>query len=75
MFFFVQFGSDVVLKEIMKYISDGNTLPLVICKWLETIPMQDEFKKFISFDIDLNKSNLLTNCLKLKGIFLILDIK
>jgi len=53
----------------MKYISDGNTLPLVICNWLETIPMQDEFKKFISFDVDLNKSNLLTNCLKLKGDF------
>ncbi|XP_001950973.1 E3 ubiquitin-protein ligase listerin [Acyrthosiphon pisum] len=60
------FGSDVVLKEIMKYISEGNTLPMVICDWLEAIPMQDEFKKFISSDVDLNKSNLLTNCLKLK---------
>lgn len=53
----------------MKYISDGNTLPVVIYDWLESIPMQDEFKKFISFDVDLNKSNLLTNCLKLKGDF------
>jgi len=51
----------------MKYISEGNTLPVVICDWLEAIPMQDEFKKFISFDVDLNKSYLLTNCLKLKG--------
>ncbi|KAF0764977.1 E3 ubiquitin-protein ligase listerin [Aphis craccivora] len=57
------FGLDVVLKEIMKYISEGNTLPIVICDWLEATPMQDEFKKFISFNVDLNKSNLLTNCL------------
>lgn len=58
----------------MKYISEGNTLPVVICDWLEAIPMQDEFKKFVSFEVDLNKSNLLTNCLKLKGDFLILNI-
>lgn len=51
----------------MKYISDGNTLPVVICNWLETLPMQDEFKKFISLEVDMNKSNLLINCLKLKG--------
>lgn len=62
-------GLDVVLKEIMKYISDGNILPTVICDWLETTEMQDEFKKFISFEIDDNKSNLLINCLKLKGNF------
>jgi len=67
--FFFQFGLDVVLKEIMKYISEGNTLPIVICDWLEAIPMQDEFKKFISFNVDLNKSNLLTNCLILTGDF------
>lgn len=61
---------DVVLKEIMKFISEGNTLPKVICNWLETDPMQDEFKKFISIDVEDNKSNLLINCLKLKGNYL-----
>lgn len=53
----------------MKYISDGNTLPLVIRNWLETVPLQEEFKKFISFDVDEKKSNLLIKCLKLKGDF------
>lgn len=57
----------MVLKEIMKYISNGNTLPTVICNWLETVPMQDEFKKFISIDVDANKSDILISCLKLKG--------
>lgn len=57
----------------MKYISEGNTLPAVMCNWLEADTMQDEFKKFISTDVDLNKSNLLTNCLKLKGDFLIFE--
>lgn len=52
----------------MRYVADGNTLPMVICNWLDTVPMQDEFKKLISIEIDLNKSNLLINCLKLKGI-------
>lgn len=51
----------------MKYISDGNILPIVICNWLETAEMQDEFKKFISLEVDDSKSNLLINCLKLKG--------
>lgn len=51
----------------MKYISEGNTLPLMICNWLETIPMQDELKKFISIEVDESKSNLLINCLKQKG--------
>lgn len=60
---------DVVLKEIMKFISEGNMLPDIICDWLETVPMQDEFKKFISLDVDDNKSNLLIDCLKLKGNF------
>lgn len=53
----------------MKYISDGHTLPMVICNWLETALMQDEFKKFISIEVDETKSNLLINCLKLKGNF------
>lgn len=53
----------------MKYISDGHTLPLVIHDWLESTLMQDEFKKFISIDVDEVKSNLLINCIKLKGIF------
>lgn len=69
MILFFQIGLDVVLKEIMKYISEGNTLPLVICNWLETIPMQDELKKFISNAVDENKSDLLINCLKQKGDF------
>lgn len=51
----------------MKYIGEGNTLPLVICNWLDTAPMQDEFKRFISIEVDLSKSNLLINCLKLKS--------
>lgn len=51
----------------MKYISVGFTLPVVICNWLETTPMQDEFKKFISIEVDENKSSLLISCLKLKG--------
>lgn len=51
----------------MKYISVGFTLPVVICNWLETTPMQDEFRKFISIEVDENKSNLLISCLKLKG--------
>jgi hypothetical protein len=54
----------------MKYISEGNTLPLAICSWLESIPMQNELKKFISTEVDENKSNLLINCLKQKGEFL-----
>jgi len=53
----------------MKYISDGNTLPVVIRNWLGTVPMQEEFKNFISFGVDENKSNLLIECLKLKGNF------
>lgn len=53
----------------MKYISDGNSLPVVVCNWLDTA-MEDEFKKFISIEVDENKSNLLINCLKLKGDFL-----
>lgn len=53
----------------MKYISDGHTLPEVIHNWLETTLMQEEFKKFISIDVDETKSNLLINCLKLKGTF------
>lgn len=69
MILFFQIGLDVVLKEIMKYISEGNTLPLVICNWLETIPMQDELNKFISNAVDENKSDLLINCLKQKGDF------
>lgn len=53
----------------MKYISDGHTLPMVIRDWLESVTMQDEFKKFISIEVDEIKSNLLINCLKLKGKF------
>lgn len=53
----------------MRYISEGNTLPVVICNWLETVLMQDEFKKFISTEVDDKKLNLLTSCLKLKGNF------
>lgn len=67
--FCFQFGLDVVLQEIMKYISNGNTLSIVICNWLETVQMQNEFKKFISIDVDVNKSDILINCLKLKGDF------
>lgn len=52
----------------MKYLSEGHTLPMVICNWLETAQMQDEFKQFISYETDQNKSSLLINCLKLKGI-------
>lgn len=51
----------------MKYLGEGYTLPVVICQWLETASMEDEFKKFISCEVDQNKSNLLVNCLKLKG--------
>lgn len=53
----------------MKYISEGNILPIAVCNWLETIPMQNELKKFISTEVDENKSNLLINCLKQKGNF------
>jgi len=51
----------------MKYISEGNTIPVMICNWLDTVQLQDEFLKFISIDDDQNKSTLLINCLKLKG--------
>lgn len=53
----------------MKFISDGHTLPMVIHNWLESTLMQNEFKKFISIEVDEIKSNLLISCLKLKGNF------
>lgn len=55
----------------MRYISEENTLPVVVCNWLETVPMQDEFKKFISVEVDEKKLNLLSNCLKQKGYIFI----
>lgn len=51
------------------------TLPAVICNWLETTTMQEEFKSLI-FPEEVkinqnnsNKSNLLIRCLTLKGDF------
>ncbi|XP_050536904.1 E3 ubiquitin-protein ligase listerin isoform X2 [Daktulosphaira vitifoliae] len=63
----IKFGSNVVLEEIMRYISDGHSLPEVICKWLETKPLQNEYKIFISNEnLEENKTILFVNCLKIK---------
>lgn len=54
----------------MRYISDGHSLPEVICKWLETESLQNEYKIFISDnDLEAKKLNILINCLKMKGTF------